>query len=133
MLTASLLLICALGTLLFGRIIDVNTEQVLTLSSLAKRLPHRRNDRPVCPATIHRWRQPGVRGIRLECVRIGGIWHTSLEAYQRWVERLTKSADPVLECVSPPSVVTTSIVDRTQEAIIDRRLEDLDPLKEIAE
>ena len=28
-------------------------------------------------------------GARLECVRIGAIWCTSVEAYARWVERLT--------------------------------------------
>jgi hypothetical protein len=69
--------------------IDVNTEHMLPLSHLARRLPRRRSDRPVHPGTIHRWRRHGVRGVRLECVRIGGTWHTSLEAYQRWVEQLT--------------------------------------------
>jgi hypothetical protein len=85
------ILVLALLIVMVSRssIIDVNREQILTLSQLAKRLPRRRNDRPVHPATIHRWRHPGVRGVRLECVRIGGIWVTSLEAYQRWVDQLT--------------------------------------------
>ena len=69
--------------------IDVNAEHILTLSQLARRLPCRRMQRPVWPATLHRWRHSGLGGVRLECVKIGGIWHTSLEAYQRWVERLT--------------------------------------------
>ena len=72
--------------------IDVNTEHVVTLSELARRLP-RRLGRPVHLGTIHRWRGQGVRGVRLDCARIGGIWHTSLEAYQRWVDLLS-SAGP---------------------------------------
>jgi hypothetical protein len=74
---------------LFVGVINVGTEQLLTLSQLAKRLPRHRNDRPVHPSTCHRWRSPGVRGVRLECVRIGGIWHTSWQAFQRWCEQLT--------------------------------------------
>lgn len=73
--------------------ISVGTEQLLTLSQLAKRLPRHRNDRPVHPSTCHRWRSPGVRGVRLECVRIGGVWHTSWEAFQRFCDRLTGLAD----------------------------------------
>jgi hypothetical protein len=69
--------------------IAVGTEHLLTLSQLARPLPCRRNERPVHPATIHRWRHPGVRGVRLECVRIGGIWHTSMEAFQRFCNRLS--------------------------------------------
>ena len=94
MLTGLTLLALGLTMALSWPAIDVNAEHVLPLAALARRLPARRDDRPVSPATIHRWRLPGVRGVRLECVRIGGIWHTSLEAYQRWVDRLTASADP---------------------------------------
>ncbi len=63
--------------------IDVRTEQLVTLSQLVKKLPPHRNERPVHPATAHRWRKPGLRGVRLECIRIGGVWHTSMEAFQR--------------------------------------------------
>jgi hypothetical protein len=75
-------------------IIDVTTEQVLTFSQLAKRLPRRRRDRPTSASTIHRWRCPGVRGVRLEAIRLGGAWCTSLEAFQRFCEALTNRATP---------------------------------------
>lgn len=71
-----------LATCLACGVIDVNGGRLVTLSQLARRLPRRRMDRPVSPSTCHRWRSPGVRGVRLECVRIGGIWHTSLEAFR---------------------------------------------------
>ena len=70
-------LFCLFAAVAFCGVINVGTEQLLTLSQLAKRLPRHRNDRPVRPSTCHRWRSPGVRGVRLECLRIGGIWHTS--------------------------------------------------------
>jgi hypothetical protein len=90
------MLCCLLGLLvLFAScgVINVGTEQLLTLSQLAKRLPRHRNDRPVHPSTCHRRRSPGVRGVRLECLRIGGIWHTSWQAFQRFCEQLTAIED----------------------------------------
>ena len=97
-LAAVLVLVCHLA----GRIMNVNTEHILTLAQLARRLPARRLGRPVHVSTLHRWRNTGVRGVRLECVRIGGMWHTSLEAYQRWVERLTAAAAPDEPDTRPP-------------------------------
>src|SRR5262249_44551077 len=86
----TILALAVLTAILSCRVIDVNHEHLVTLAQLAKRLPRRRQDRPVHPATVHRWRNPGVRGIRLECVRIGGIWMSTLEAFQRWCQRLTE-------------------------------------------
>jgi hypothetical protein len=39
---------------------------------------------------VHRWRKPGVRGVRLECIRVGGIWHTSTAAFQRFCDELSQ-------------------------------------------
>ena len=81
------LIACPLG------IIDVNAEHIVTFSQLARRLPRRRRDRPASVSTIHRWRSLGVRGVRLEAVRVGGAWVTSLEAYQRFCDALTNKCD----------------------------------------
>jgi hypothetical protein len=106
-------------------VINVNSEHVVTLSQLARRLPCRREDRPVHPSTCHRWRNPGIRGIKLECVRIGGIWHTSLQAYQRWVEKLTAEVEsPVIP--SPTPTVTPQADVPPDE--IERRLQEIDPI-----
>ena len=80
--------------------INVFKEQLITFAELAKSLPCRRGDRPVHLATIHRWRSRGLKGIRLEGVRVGGAWHTSREAFRRFTERLT--ALVTSEEVSPP-------------------------------
>src|SRR4051812_18750183 len=90
------LLLFLLTALLTGasRMIDVNNEQIVIFSQLARRLPRRRLDRAVSVSTVYRWRHPGVFGVRLEALRSGGAWVTSLEAYQRFCEALTKQADP---------------------------------------
>jgi hypothetical protein len=78
--------------------IDVNTETLVTFSQLAGRHPHRRNGRPTHVSTIHRWRLVGIRGVRLEAIRSGGAWVSSLEAYARFCAALTVQAgeaDPI--------------------------------------
>ncbi len=44
-------------------------------------------------STLHRWRHPGVRGVRLETVRIGGVHHTSLASLRRFFSRLTDNRE----------------------------------------
>lgn len=73
--------------------IDITQEQLVTFGELARSLPRRRGDRPVHVATIHRWRSRGLKGIRLEAVRIGGAWHCSREAFRRFADRLTAQAE----------------------------------------
>ena len=57
MLTFLVVMSVAAGLLLCG-VIDVNTERLITLSQLARRLPQKRRDRPVHVSTIHRWLTP---------------------------------------------------------------------------
>ena len=66
--------------------IDTNSEQLLTLIAASKHLPHGRAGKSVHVATLHRWAsRGGVRGVRLETVRIGGIRYTSAEALERFI------------------------------------------------
>jgi hypothetical protein len=78
--------------------IDLQSEELLSLSDAAKRLPPHRRGRPVHPSCIFRWIFEGVRlpsreRVRLEAVRLGGRWLTSVEALQRFAERLTPRID----------------------------------------
>jgi hypothetical protein len=38
--------------------------------------------------TLHRWRHPGVRSVRLAAIRVGGRWRTTWEALDRFVSAL---------------------------------------------
>lgn len=78
--------------------IDVSSETLRTLPEAAKRLPRRRAGRPTNTATLYRWIAKGVRGVRLEAIRLGGGLVTSDEALQRFAERLTA---PGAAAVSP--------------------------------
>ncbi len=75
--------------------IKLISEEVLTLSEAARQpfLPRRRNGKRPHVATIYRWAQVGIRGIRLETLRVGGSLCTSKEALQRFCEQLTVSDD----------------------------------------
>lgn len=68
--------------------IDIS-EDVRPLSDWAPRLPRRRQGRPVNPATLYRWANQGLNGVRLEVIRIGGTTCTSKSALQAFFNALT--------------------------------------------
>lgn len=84
--------------------IDPNCEHLITFKELAESLPRRRGDRPIHLSTIHRWRSRGLKGIRLEAIRIGGSWCTSREAFGRFASRLT--AKEASKDLTIPTVVS---------------------------
>ena len=65
--------------------IDVNSETLLTVRQVARRIPGR-SGKPINISAIYRWIQRGVDGKRLEAVRIGGRFYTSVEALERFSE-----------------------------------------------
>ncbi len=74
--------------------IDLNNENVGTLSEVAGKLP-RLGGRKIHTSTLWRWASRGLRGVRLEHVRLGGRIITSLEAVQRFSESLSDADVPV--------------------------------------
>ena len=69
--------------------IDIKNESVLSLTNAAKRLPKRRRGKRPHVSTLYRWAQRGIKGVKLETIRIGGTLCTSMEALQRFFERCT--------------------------------------------
>lgn len=69
--------------------IDLKYEKLLTLREASQLLPRRRAGKPCHPATLYRWASSGIHGIKLESMRVGGSLCTSLEALQRFFERLS--------------------------------------------
>jgi hypothetical protein len=71
--------------------IDINKESPVSLEAAASLdiLPTRRGGRRPVPATIFRWAQTGLRGVRLETIQVGGTKCTTREAMQRFFARLT--------------------------------------------
>ena len=69
--------------------IDLSAETVVSLTQATHHLPRRRRGKRPNPATIYRWAQRGVHGIVLETIQVGGTKCTSVEALQRFCNRLT--------------------------------------------
>jgi hypothetical protein len=69
--------------------IDLASETVVTLTEATRHLPRRRMGKRPATQTIYRWAQRGCRGVRLETIQVGGTKCTSLEALQRFCERLS--------------------------------------------
>jgi Protein of unknown function (DUF1580) len=74
--------------------IDIANETPIGLPQAARRLPPFRAGRPVSPATVWRWVVEGVklldgRRVRLEALRLGGRWITSVEALARFAAAQT--------------------------------------------
>jgi len=72
--------------------IDLQNEQVITLTDVSSYLPKRRGKKTHYQ-TVFRWATKGVRGNMLASVKIGGIRYTSLEALRRFC----KSYDPDIQ------------------------------------
>lgn len=82
--------------------IDIQNETVVSFMEASKHLPRRRAGKRPHVATLYRWVQHGVRGVKLEGIQVGGTLCTSLEALQRFCERCT---DPSSR---PPSSTSQS-------------------------
>ena len=57
---------------------DLLSEELISLTKLAQELEKH-------VSSIWRWRQRGIRGVRLECISIGGQCYTTREAFSRFV------------------------------------------------
>lgn len=67
--------------------IDIQREKLVPLCDVPALLP-KRNGKKINISTVFRWGQRGLQGRRLETVQVGGRKCTSLEAIQRFFDRL---------------------------------------------
>lgn len=72
--------------------IDFRTEGILTLSEAVAHLPAP-NGKCVSVASLWRWAKKGVKGVRLEHVRVGRRLCTSKEALDRFMKAVTAADD----------------------------------------
>jgi hypothetical protein len=123
MLHSIILALVTLTLCTYSGVISVASDQLVTLAQLAKRIPRRRNNKAVHPSTVHRWRRPGIRGVRLECIRIGGAWHTTFRAFQEFCEHLS-AEDPNCRPQETPVKNETAEKEQTRHhEIVERELE----------
>jgi len=94
--------------------IDIRSEMIVTLRTAARRLPRRRRGRRTHVSTLHRWARRGLGGVRLETLKVGGATCTSVEALQRFFDRLSGGTEAQQRSATPTAdnVRTARQLDR---------------------
>ncbi|NLS96312.1 MAG: DUF1580 domain-containing protein [Planctomycetaceae bacterium] len=92
-----------------------NGGKLHRLSEAAKFLPTRPN-----ASTIWRWATKGVRGVRLETVRVGGFHYVSEEALEAFLEATNEPTQPVAPVKQPRTAKQRRESARRAQAILAR-------------
>ena len=100
--------------------IQIATEHIASLAALARSLPAGRTGRPTHPSTLYRWSQRGLRGVRLEILRVGGRTCSSHEALQRFFDALSRAASG-----TPTTSPSTSVTGGRDPGVVARELNQL--------
>jgi hypothetical protein len=106
--------------------IDLQSEDLITLAEAMKRIPPARRGRKTHLSTLVRWITEGARApdgtrVRLEAVRVGARWMTTIPALQRFVERLTPAVDqPPAERGRPRSPTSRERASRRAEQALEK-------------
>lgn len=80
--------------------IDIHTETIVSLTEATKILPRVNGKRPSI-STLWRWCRKGLRGVRLEYIRVGRNIATSREALNRFFTALAEADEPVGHPAAP--------------------------------
>lgn len=78
-----------------------NNDELLSLAEVSAMLPTL-NGRKIHTATLSRWIHKGVRGVRLDAIRIGNTFATTRDAVQAFIDRLNDGGTSD-SCGAPPS------------------------------
>lgn len=101
--------------------IDITCETIVSLSAASKlkQLPLRRAGKRIHTATLFRWCIAGCRGVKLEWIQVGGSRCTSIEALQRFFDRLTAQSTPG----TPPAIEPARLPKYRRQQIEEARRE----------
>ncbi len=104
--------------------INIESESVLTLEEAKKAVP-RRHGRHPSVATLWRWCRRGIKGVRLEYIRVGRTIITSKEAIARFFEAMAAADKPLGPTPPPPQHLgSTPSARRASLADADRILDE---------
>lgn len=95
-------------------------EQVMGLAKAARRVPPVREGKPTHSSTLTRWIMDGCKAVdgtvvKLEALRLGNRWVTSLEALDRFAERLTHGA--AAGCDKPKVATKSKRADKVEKEL----------------
>lgn len=95
--------------------IDISSEELITLSQAAQHCPPRRHGKRPHPQTLLRWAKHGIDGIQLEVLLCGNTTCTSLPALQRFFVRLAEAANLHAARQAPPAASNANVDARLDE------------------
>lgn len=95
--------------------INIESEKLLSFRQAAKLCPRRRRGRKPAISTFYRWKEQG-----LETIRVGGQLCTSLQALQRFFDRLTSPTEAGSDSARPVSA--HSAKESRHQARVEREL-----------
>ena len=84
--------------------IEINNETLIPIRQVPQQLPPRPSGKRMHVSTVRTRITHSVRGIRLDCAKVGGTTYTSMEARQRFAECL--GAPMTSETPSRPLAIT---------------------------
>ena len=99
--------------------IDISTETVIPLREAPRHLPARPNGKRVHISACYRWISRGVRGVHLESIKIGGSTYTSIEALQRFADRLSGAGDQDLDGPRAKTITRQKQIDRASARLAE--------------
>lgn len=77
-------------------------EQIISFGEAARLIPQV-NGKSVHSTSVWRWARKGLRGVRLDCLRIGGRFCTSMEAVERFGKAMAELPTPNGNSAPPPA------------------------------
>jgi hypothetical protein len=102
--------------------IDPLSDDTMSLTQAARRLPRLRGGRPVHPSTLWRWALTGLRGVRLETAMVGGVRVTSETALRRFFAAV--AAQSISEVAADqPAGVSGRVTATRHDQDIERQLD----------
>ena len=95
--------------------IDPFEEELVPLAKIPEVLPRGQSGKKIHRATGFRWALKGIRGIRLETIKVGGSRFTSHEALSRFIVHLSAGAQNAQLIAS--SLESTQATSKTPAAV----------------
>jgi hypothetical protein len=92
------------------------SEEIHSLTNATKLLPARRSGRKPHVSCLFRWAKHGLRGVRLETIRVGGTLCTSREALERFFARLAELDHPNATRAEIPTPRQREIAEASRKA-----------------
>ena len=100
--------------------IEISNETLIPIRETPRYLPPRPTGKRVHISACYRWISRGVRGVRLEAIKIGGSTYTSIEALQRFADRLATEPSMRLGTEAATPRARQRQIERAAKAVQDQ-------------